>query len=152
MKFIEPSQILFWLYSSKPDGAINCHCTLAFMTDRCRNSAENDTKFTPIEKLVSKKILPWKKELDDQVRGSLSNFIRINNNKIFPPIVLRARSGLGKSILVGKIIAELISTKFDENTYDLDDKSAWPKFDNILFSQLKDSKSWIILSVLFVKV
>mgnify|MGYP003686119181 CR=1 FL=1 len=46
----------------KPDSVETLPLPLAFMTDKCRNSDAENNDFTPREKLVSKKILPWKKQ------------------------------------------------------------------------------------------
>ena len=51
----------------------------------------------------------------------------------YPPIAIRAKSGYGKSMLFGKIIAELIDAKFTRN-----DENEWPVYNRIVYSQLKD--------------
>ena len=53
------------------------------------------------------------------------------------PYVVRAKSGLGKSILLGKAVAELINVRHNV------ENSVWPRFEKIIFSQLKDSVLWM---------
>ena len=51
-------------------------------------------------------------------------------------MLVRAQSGLGKSILLGKTVAELIHARHVDP-----EESKWPKFEKIMFSQLKDSSN-----------
>jgi len=124
----------------KPMRAETLPWPIAFLTDDCKEAARTDgqSKYSPREKNLSKRIFGWRGGLDVQITELLEKSrkpIKLSSGDIFwKPIVIRALSGLGKSILIGKVIAELINS--NENSLD----NEWPKFDKILFSQLKDSK------------
>ena len=114
---------------------------LGFMTERCRGSnlAGNESEdFGPEELSVSGRILEWERKLDLQVRDKLGKEIwkeeKVNGESsyFYPPMVIRAKSGFGKSVLIGKLMAELIDAKYSENSEE------WPIYDRIVYSQLKD--------------
>jgi len=119
----------------KPTRAETLRWPIAFMTDSCKESThETKTEFEPREIEVSNRILGWESTLDREVVNELNKLMDgINTNN--PAVVIRAASGLGKSILLGKVVAELIHSKHN----DTNNESDWPKFERILFSQLKDS-------------
>jgi hypothetical protein len=125
----------------KPERANTLPWPIAFLTDKCKNSSDEDKSFDVREKKVSKSIFGWKKGLDEVVAKKIQQMYEkptwTSDGNIYPPFVIRAQSGFGKSILLGKLVAELISAK--HNSADSED-TIWPKFDRILFSQLKDSR------------
>ena len=71
------------------------------MTDRCRRADKNEDIHEPDfgpEELVSGKILQWQKRLDTTVKENIAKDVwwKINTDKyFFPPIVIRAKQGLG---------------------------------------------------------
>ena len=81
---------------------------------------------------VSIKLLRWKRNLDVKLSEALSpkNWVQeriglefreeAGAAMFYPPIAIRAKSGYGKSMLFGKIIAELIDAKFTRN-----DENEW---------------------------
>ena len=107
---------------------------IAFLTDDCKSNPSN---YQHREVSVSGKIFDWQEALDNQIRELLLEFKEPiqakNGEKVIKPLVIRARSGFGKSVLLGKIVAELINAK-----HNLKSDTVWPVFDKILFSQLKD--------------
>ena len=125
---------------SRPE---NSQWPLGFMTNRCRNTQrhiESEEQFTRDEKEVSRKILEWERGLDGQVKDIIQHesWKKQKAGKrswFYPPVVIRAKAGTGKSILVGKIMAELIDAGVDKN------QEQWPIFDRIVYSQLKDQTS-----------
>jgi len=110
---------------------------LGFLTTRCK---KGDSGFTQREKDVSGKILGWTHKLDSIIRRDLKNLkekrTKTKGKSFFPPLVVRAKSGWGKSILLGKVIAELIDAASG-----LGDGS-WPSIQRIVFSQIKDNTSF----------
>jgi hypothetical protein len=126
----------------KPDRPKTLPWPIAFLTDKCKNSSDEDKSFDVRERKVSKSIYRWKKGLDQIVAKEIQMMYETRtwtrDGNIYPPFVIRAQSGFGKSILLGKIVAELISAK---HTTAESEETIWPKFDRILFSQLKDSRS-----------
>ena len=121
----------------KPDRAESLPWPIAFLTDKCKNS-EDEIKYSNREKRVSKTIFGWRNGLDKVLCDEIKKIIKpieTSDGTINSPLVVRAQSGFGKSILIGKIVAELISAREE-----LDKDSKWPIFDRILFSQLKDSE------------
>ena len=94
----------------------NSQWPLGFMTNRCRNALrhiESEEQFTRDEIEVSRKILEWERGLDGQVKDIIrhESWKKQKAGKkswFYPPVVIRAKAGTGKSILVGKIMAELI--------------------------------------------
>ena len=107
---------------------------IAFLTDDCKS---NPSDYQHREVSVSGKIFDWQEALDNQIRELLLEFKEPiqskNGEKVIKPLVIRARSGFGKSVLLGKVVAELINAK-----HNLKGDTVWPVFDKILFSQLKD--------------
>ena len=88
---------------------------------------------------VSEKILGWRHNLDTEIRRDLLNLTQRRTKEeesVFPPLVVRAKSGLGKSILLGKVMAELIdaASGFGDGN--------WPTMERIVFSQIKDNTSY----------
>ena len=79
---------------------------LGFLTTRCK---KGDSGFTQREKDVSGKILGWTHKLDSIIRRDLKNLkekrTKTKGKSFFPPLVVRAKSGWGKSILLGKVIS-----------------------------------------------
>lgn len=109
---------------------------LGFLTNRCKRG-EGD--FTDREKSVSEKILGWRHNLDNEIRRDLAHLEQRRTKEegyFFPPLVVRAKSGLGKSILLGKVMAELIDagSGFGDGN--------WPTMQRIVFSQIKDNTSY----------
>ena len=116
---------------------------LGFLTARCKEASKDiqgDHPFTKSEMRVSEKILPWVARLDIRFRDQINELKQERYSKkgayegksYFPPLVIRAKSGFGKSILLGKVVAELIDSKF------FDGSNEWRTYDRIVFSQLKD--------------
>jgi hypothetical protein len=114
---------------------------LGFMTERCRDSnftGNESEDFGSEELSVSGKILQWERQLDEQVKGAIAKEIwkeeKVNGESsyFYPPMVIRAKSGFGKSVLIGKLMAELIDAKYSGNSKE------WPIYDRIVYSQLKD--------------
>ena len=125
-----------------------CEWPLGFMTGRCKKDDANnaqDSPFTESEMDVSRKLLKWQRNLDIKLGKALSQknwgleSIELEFREeagaamFYPPIAIRAKSGYGKSMLFGKLIAELIDAKFTEN-----DENEWPVYNRIVYSQLKD--------------
>lgn len=123
---------------------------LGFMTKRCKEDFErleleqiDESDFTDSELEVSGRLFGWKKEIDDQVRKAIQkekwglednlSKSKLNRPTFYPPLVIRSKSGYGKSILFGKILAELIDAK-----YSTEQVSDWPVYSRIVYSQLKD--------------
>ena len=115
---------------------------LGFLTARCKVASKDiqtDYQFTKSEIRVSEKILPWEAMLDIRFRDQINELKQERYTKgeyegkpYFPPLVIRAKSGFGKSILLGKVVAELIDSKFFNGS------NEWRTYDRIVFSQLKD--------------
>ena len=99
------------------------------MTKRCKEDFErleleqiDESDFTDSELEVSGRLFGWKKEIDDQVRKAIHkekwglednlSKSKLNRPTFYPPLVIRSKSGYGKSILFGKILAELIDAKY----------------------------------------
>ena len=118
---------------------------LRFMTDSCKSSSKLTPKkvrdegiYSATEIQVSKQILDWKSRIDTSVRDEITNLdteLNEEGTNFMPPLVIRAKSGVGKSILIGKIVAELIDARF------CNPDSLWPRFDRIVYSQLKDQST-----------
>ena len=126
---------------------------LGFMTKRCKDDfelrklgqIEESDYFTDGELDVSGRLFGWVSEIDDKVRKAIDKekwIMEENLSKskhllpsFYPPLVIRSKSGYGKSILFGKILAELIDAKFAP-----EGKSEWqwPIYSRIVYSQLKD--------------
>jgi len=109
---------------------------LGFLTARCK---QRGSGFTQREKDVSEKILGWLHKLDLIILRDLKKLDQKRTkqgNSFFPPLVVRAKSGWGKSILLGKVIAELIDAASG-----LGGKN-WPSMQRIVFSQIKDNTSF----------
>ena len=109
---------------------------LGFLTNRCKRGEED---FTDREKSVSEKILGWRHNLDTEIRRDLVNLNQRRTKEegyFFPPLVVRAKSGLGKSILLGKVMAELIDAASGVSD------GNWPSMQRIVFSQIKDNTSY----------
>ena len=138
-----------------PDRPQMSEWPLGFMTERCKDDygqirrdlkKTEDSDFTSSELEVSGRLFPWKKEIDDQVRKEIDKKKWVLENNLsesrqrhptfYPPLVIRSKSGFGKSILIGKIISELVDVKFS-SPFD----SEWPIFDRIVYSQLKDQSA-----------
>ena len=125
-----------------PNRAESLTWPLGFLTARCKAASkeiQTDYEFTKSEIRVSEKILPWEAMLDIRFRDLINELKQERYTKgehegkpYFPPLVIRAKSGFGKSILLGKVVAELIDSKF------FDGSNEWRAFDRIVFSQLKD--------------
>lgn len=125
-----------------------CEWPLGFMTERCKKDTTNnvqDSQFTESEMDVSIKLLRWIRNLDVKLCEALSpkNWVQeriglefreeAGAAMFYPPIAIRAKSGYGKSMLFGKLIAELVDAKFTENG-----GNEWPVYNRIVYSQLKD--------------
>ncbi|DAC18257.1 MAG TPA: hypothetical protein D7I06_02000, partial [Candidatus Poseidoniales archaeon] len=124
---------------------------LGFMTKRCKDDfelrkleqIEESDYFTDGELDVSGRLFKWVSEIDDSVRKAIDkekwimeeNLSKSRHSRptFYPPLVIRSKSGYGKSILFGKILAELIDAKFAPEA-----KSEWPLYSRIVYSQLKD--------------
>lgn len=120
----------------KPESPEKLDWPLRFMTTNCKAASKiKSNEYTNTEYKVSSKILDTKDRLDRKVRREIMELgyeEDENGNSFIPPLVLRAESGLGKSILIGKVVSELISAAFS------DEESDWPKYNRIVYSQLKD--------------
>lgn len=109
---------------------------LGFLTNRCKREPST---FTQREKDVSDKILGWQYNLDSEIRNDLIKLDQKrtkDNQYFFPPLVVRAKSGLGKSVLLGKVMSELI-----DSANGLGEEN-WPSMRRIVFSQIKDNTSF----------
>ena len=109
---------------------------LGFLTTRCKREPST---FTQREKDVSDKILGWQYNLDSEIRNDLIKLDQKrtkDNQYFFPPLVVRAKSGLGKSVLLGKVMSELI-----DSANGLGEEN-WPSMRRIVFSQIKDNTSF----------
>ncbi|DAC14551.1 MAG TPA: hypothetical protein D7I06_08755, partial [Candidatus Poseidoniales archaeon] len=84
-------------------------------------------------------ILGWQYNLDSEIRNDLIKLDQKrtkDNQYFFPPLVVRAKSGLGKSVLLGKVMSELI-----DSANGLGEEN-WPSMRRIVFSQIKDNTSF----------
>lgn len=126
----------------KPKSAANLRFPIGFMTNQCRLAAKDDKKtssFSVRELRLAGKLLPWAESIDSKI---LEN---IDKNEIFYddkldteyqiPLVVRALSGKGKTMLFSKLAAQMIYDHHNQN----DEQKTEPKTKRILFSQLKDN-------------
>ena len=129
---------------------------LGFMTQRCNeahsrrlknpNKPPLDTDFSDIELDLSGKLLPWTLDLPNLVREEItpetwtleqiSAQSKESRLSFYPPIVIRSKSGHGKSMLLGKVVAELLDAKYSEK-----EESDWPIYNRIVYSQIKDQSA-----------
>ena len=102
------------------------------------DNEESEEQFCD-EREVSRKILEWQRRIGWTSKRYYPTRVveeaekQAKRSWFYPPIVIRAKAGTGKSILVGKIMAELIDAGVDNNL------QQWPIFDRIVYSQLKRS-------------
>ena len=119
----------------KPKNHSRLKWPLGFMTDSCKRTPETSDAYSSSESNVSKRILNWRANLPETIRklilGIELELDLKSDEGFYPPLVIRAKSGLGKSVLMGKVIAELIDASFNNS------ESEWPSFDRIVYSQLK---------------
>ena len=126
----------------KPKSAANLKFPIGFMTDQCRlaaKSEDNDSLFSSKELKLAVKLLPWSEGIDSEILKFIADNIRYYEKGIGEeynvPLVIRALSGKGKTMLFGKIIAQLIYDYHDQ----IRPENKEIKSKRILFSQLKDN-------------
>lgn len=126
----------------KPKSAANLKFPIGFMTDQCRLAAKETNKVTSFssrELKLAGKLLPWAESIDSKILESIhKNEIFYDDNQEIEyqiPLVVRALSGKGKTMLFAKIVAQMI---YDYHNQINEQKTKY-KSKRILFSQLKDS-------------
>ena len=127
----------------KPKSAANLRFPIGFMTDQCRLAAKESNNVTPFssrELKLAGKLLPWTENIDstilDNIIGNEEKFYDEDQEIEYQiPLVVRALSGKGKTMLFGKIVAQMIYDYHDQT----DGQNVETESKRILFSQLKDS-------------
>ena len=141
----------------RPNGAYSLKNPLGYLTSKC--SSTHSDKFTQREILSSKRIFGWQNNLDLKIRRTLNQIIEQRDFDLSewykdrdhnPPLVIRASSGAGKSILLAKIFSELIEhilapDRILDNEK-IEGAEEWPKFDQVVFSQLRNNQNKSIYS------